>query len=143
MVIGIVLAAMAASISTTAPRTTAASSSTEPGLRDYLLYRALAHDNDWGQSNSRDNITAADNYNKMLLTLEGGREERGDQRRKGSRYAGASGDPPAERRKPRREQGATLHWRDSNTTNAQTLHTGRPSGRETPGDGRERCTLHP
>ena len=59
MVIGIVMAAMAARISTTAPRTTAASSSTEPGLRDYLLYRALAHDNDWGQSNSRDNITAA------------------------------------------------------------------------------------
>ena len=42
MVIDIILAAMAASNSTTTPRTQAASSSTYSAARDYLQYLALA-----------------------------------------------------------------------------------------------------
>ena len=67
MVIGIVMAAMAASNSTTTPRSTAASSSTYSAARDYLLYLVRAPDYVGLLHNINNNITAADQYNVWLL----------------------------------------------------------------------------
>ena len=116
MVIMTMLVAMAAWNSTTTPRTLTASGSTEPGRRDYLGSRARAPDNNGVQNHNNNNNNSADNNTLQLLLGEGDRAGPGDQHGNCPRYDGESKEPPAERRKPRRELGATLPWRASNTT---------------------------
>ena len=118
MMIEAILVAMAAGISTTTPRTTAASGSTESGRRDYPEYRARARNYNGALNNNRNNITAADNTTVWTLPVDGGDAASGDRRGNSPRRAGERKDPPAERRKPRREKGASL--RDAERRRAVT-----------------------
>ena len=122
MMIAATLAAMAAGISTTTPRTTAATGSTELGARDYLGYRARAPDYVGVQNNNSTHNNSADNNNNWLPLVEEGRAELGVRRGTCSRHAEGEKDHPAERRKPRREQGATLPWGASTTHCTKTHH---------------------
>ena len=145
--IAAILVAMAVGISTTTPRTTAESGSTESGRDNNLEYRARARGYDGALNNNKNNNTAADNNNVWTLPVEGGDGDSGDRRGNCSRRAGERKDPPAERRKPRREKGATLPWRASMTT-AQlhqcTEHTSQPEACEsTRGWTQERCPQQP
>ena len=108
MMIEAILVAMAVGISTTTPRTSAASGSTEPGRHNNLEYGARARGYDGALNNNKNNITAADNNTVWTLPVDGGDEASGDRRGNCPRRAGEQKDPPAERRKPHREKGATL-----------------------------------
>ena len=130
MMIATMLAAMAAWNTTTTPRTQTASGSTEPGRHDNPGYRARAPDIAGVLNHNHNNNISADSNSLQLTLGQGDRAGLGDQRGTCPWYVGETKDPPAERRKPRREQGATLPWGASKATHAKTQH---PAGPRRPG----------
>ena len=101
------MAAMAASNSTTTPRTQAASSSTYSAARDYLQYLALTPDYVGLLHYNNNNMTAADKYTVWLLQRAketARRSATGSGNVPGARARGRilqrRGESPAESREP-------------------------------------------
>ena len=103
MMIAAILVAMAVGISTTTPRTTAESGSTESGRDNNLEYRARARGYDGALNNNKNNNTAADNNNVWTLPVKRGRRLRRPAKELLQASGGTKGSSCGEAKAPQRE----------------------------------------